>query len=184
MNQSVAADGQEPAHIMFFYTKDMLFNNVTIRSMYRARTIRDDKGESQVDDYAMSEDEKDAFEIFLNSAIHDAFNHVMKMTTGVGSALILGKTGTELFDTTLPVGVLAADIIYGFKIRDHVAYNENNITLVDEGVKNMVETKIMREWYEMVGHGDEFAKMNQKYLDLKRDLITKRLFQLRKPLIS
>ena len=184
MNQSVALAGGVPAHIMFFYTQDSLFNNVMIRSMYRAKTIRDEKGESQVDDYAMSEDERDAFTIFLSSAIHDAFNHVMKMTTGVADALILGETGTQVFATVRPTGVLATDIIYGFKIRDHESYNENNISLVDEGIKTMVETKIMREWYEMVGHGDEFAKMSQKYLDLKRDLITKRLFQLRKPLIT
>lgn len=184
MNQATAVADQVPAHIMFFYTQDSLFNNVMIRSMYRAKTIRDEKGESQVDDYAMSEDERDAFSIFLSIAIHDAFNHVMKMTSGVEDALILGKTGTQLFGTTFPAGIVAGDIIYGFKIRDHVSYNENNISLVDEGIKSMVEASIMREWYEMVGHDAELSKMRQKYLDLKRDLITKRLFQLRKPLIT
>lgn len=184
MNQQVLATSTIPAHIIFFYTEDSMFNNVMIRSMYRAKNIRDNAGESQVDDYAMSEDERDAFNMFLSTAIHSAFNNVMKMTSGVTSALILGVEADTIFTATLPTGVVATDIIYGFKIKDHEAYNENNIVLVDEGVKTMVETHIMREWYEMVGHADEFAKMNAKYLALKNDLITKRLFQLRKPLIS
>lgn len=184
MYQNVAAAGQVPAHIMFFYTENMVFNNVMIRSMYRAKTIKDGNGESQIDEYALSEDEKDAFVIFIKKAIHDAFNHVMKMTTGVPDALILGQTGTEVFAATLPDGVLANDIIYGFMIKDHEAYNENNIALVDEGIKNLIEANIMREWYEMVGHDAETAKMYQKYQAIKSDLITKRLFQLRKPLIN
>jgi hypothetical protein len=189
MHLRVAATETVPAHIIFFYTEGSMFNNVMIRSMYRAKNIRDDKGESQVDDYAISEDEKDAFSMFLNSSIHEAFNHVMKMTTGVSNALILGEDAEEVFPpvnnvSTIAEGVESTDTIYGFKIKDHAAYNDNNIILVDEGVKSMVETQIMREWYEMVGHADEFAKMNAKYLSLKRDLITKRLFQLRKPFIS
>lgn len=184
MNQRVAAAGAVPAHIIFFYTEASMFNNVQIRSMYRAKNIRDNKGESQVDDYAMSEDERDAFAMFLNAAIHEAFNHVMKMTTGITSALILNEAADDVWPTTLPDGVAATDVIYGFKIKDHEAYNDNNVVLVDEGVKSLIETYVMREWYEMVGHADEFAKMSAKYTNLKQDLITKRLFQLRKPLLS
>jgi hypothetical protein len=184
MNVTVDAAGLVPAHIVFFYKEDALFNNVMIRTTYRAKNIRDTTGESQIDDYAISEDERDVFGIFLSGSIHEAFNNVMKMTTKVTDALILGATGTSVFASALPEGVLGTDILYGFKIKDHEAYNNNNIILVDEGVKSMVEAYIMRDWYEMVGNNDEFVKMREKYLTLKRDLITKRLFQLRKPFIS
>lgn len=188
MNVRVAEAGTAPnivpAHIVFFYNEDSLFNNVMIRTTYRAKNIRDTTGESQIDDYAISEDERDVFGIFLSGSIHEAFNQVMKMTTKVTDALILGETGDDVFDTTLPEGVAATDVLFGFKVKDHEAYNDNNIILVDEGVKSMVETFIMRDWYEMVGNNEEFQKMAAKYLALKRDLVTKRLFQLRKPFIS
>ena len=184
MNQTVAATSTVPAHVMFFYIEESMFNNVTIRSMYRAKTIKDSAGESQVDDYAMSGDERDAFNIFLSKAVHEAFNIVMKMTTGIESALILNGDPDTLWPTTLPDGVTEADVVFGFKIKDHDAYNVNNISLVDEGIKSLIENHILREWYEMVGHADEFAKWNAKYLESKRDLISKRLFQLRKPMMN
>jgi outer membrane lipoprotein-sorting protein len=183
MNLRVAKASGVPAHILFYYTEDNLHNNVMIRTMYRAKNIRDNEGNSLIDDYAISEDEKDAFALFLSSAIHEAFNQVMKMTTGVSDALIINEPADDVFDT-VPAGLEDTTVVYGFKVKDHEAYNDNNIILVDEGVKSLVETQIMRDWYEMVGNDAEYAKMRAKYNEIKRDLITKRLFQLRKPFMS
>ncbi len=169
----------EPANISFYYKVEDMFNNIFLKTTYRAKNIRDTANEAQVDDFAMSEDEKDAFTLFLRTAVHDAFNKVMKMTTGVDDALILNENESDVTGEGT-----SEEKVFGFRVKDHSAYNENNLFLVDDGVKNLIESYIMREWWEMVGNEAEMTKADVKYKEVKRDLVTKRLFQLRKPFIN
>lgn len=170
----------EPNIIAFYYRVADMFNNVILRTMYRAKNIRDNNNESQVDDWAISEDEKDFFNITIEKAIHDAFNTVMKMTTSVTDALLL-----NVLENTINTGSGSAEEkCYGFKVRDHEAYNANILNLVDDGIKNMVESYVMMEWYKTVGQNEELQKWLGEYMKNREILVTKRLFQLRKPFIS
>jgi hypothetical protein len=169
-----------PNTIAFYYGTDDMFNNVNLKSSYRAKNIKTESGDSLIDDFAITEDERDAFTLFLNASMHDAFNIVMKMTGGVANALYLDVANGTILGT---VSGTQFDC-YGFKIKDHAAYNSNNLTLVDEGIKNLLEAFIMKEWYKMTGHDGELAKWLNEYLTIKRDLINRRLFQLRKALIN
>lgn len=170
-----------PKYIVFYWEKSTLFDNISLRTMYRARSLRNEKGESQIDEYGMSADETDAFELFVKQAFDDAFNIVLKMTTGVTDAIIIDETITVPAAPALGVTINNA---YGFKILDEEAYNLNNLYTVDSGVKDYVDAHVMAAWYSLVGHGDEHALWLAKLADVRRDLITKKLFQLRKPSIS
>jgi hypothetical protein len=166
-----------PNFIYFLYSKQSLFDNVSLRTMYRAKNLKDQQGESQIDDYAMSSDEMDAFNLFIETAVYDAFSIVAKMTTGTTSPIVLNEdiiptTGGEITDA------------YGFKILDEAAYNPNILYSVDDGVQQYIISHIMSAWYDLVGHDAEFAKWEAKKNAIRTDLITKRLFQLRKPLLS
>jgi len=159
--------------ITFYYTRSSLFNNVSLRTHYRASRIKDEKGETKVDEYAMSEDESDAFDVFAQDAINDAFQILLKMTTGVTGAIVINGTvhtgaATESNGT------------YGMKIVDEDAYNDNNLTTVDDGLKKYIEAHIMVSWYNLIGWTDEEIKWMAKLGDIRRDLINNRLFQLRK----
>lgn len=169
-----------PAYIVFYYKTDDLFNNVFLKTTYRAKSLRDKNDEAQVDEYAMSEDEKDAFTLFLQQAIHDVFNSVMKMTSQVTDALILDTSVAAIISDVSAED----DKAYGFKIKDHEAYNANNLVLVDDGAKKMIENYILKEWYKMVGLDSELQKHLAEYMASRQDLVTKRLFQLRKPFIN
>lgn len=171
-----------PNYIIFYYGKQEIFDNISLRTIYRARTLVDSKGESQIDNFGMSADEMDAFLIFIKQAVNDAFSIVLKMTTGI-------STQPVFFDETITLNVSGngqtqKNNQYGFKIVDEAAYNENNLYTVDDGVKKYIEASIMSQWYDLVGHTEEYAKWIAKKDDARQDLITKRLFQLRKPLIS
>lgn len=72
-----------PNKIRFLFLKDKIFSHVSLRTQYRARSMKDEKGQSLIDDYAVSEDERDAFNIHLDTASYDVFNSVLKMTKGI-----------------------------------------------------------------------------------------------------
>lgn len=169
----------DPNFIVFYYKTDDLFNNVFLKTTYRAKSLRDKNDEAQVDEYAMSEDEKDAFTLFLRQGIHDVFNHVMKMTSQVTDALVLDTAVNAIIGTGTDT-----DKAYGFKIKDHEAYNVNNLVLVDDGAKKMLENFILKEWYKMVGLDSELQKYMNEYMSSRQDFVTKRLFQLRKPFLN
>jgi len=169
-----------PAMIVFYYLDEAIFDNVSLRSQYRAKNIKSEKGESLVDDFAITQDERDAFDLFLEQSIYDAFNIVMKMTTGVPNAVILRTSVADILEDPEESEELAS----GFKVKDFAAYNENNLSLVDDGVKNLILAFIMKEWYKMNGLDTELAKWLNEYNEVRRDLVNKRLFQLRKHLIQ
>lgn len=168
-----------PNYVVFYYEKMAMFDNISLRTMYRARTLLDGKGESQIDDYAMSTDELDAFLVFIRQAVNDAFDVVLKMTTGI-------DTQPVFIDETIIIEPGAVDHpnVYGFKIVDEEAYNENNLYTVDDGIKKYLDYHILAAWYEMVGHVEENAKWMAKRNDARTDLITRKLFQLKKPSLS
>jgi len=165
-----------PAYIAFYYQKTPVFENISLRTMYRARNLKDDKGESQIDDYAMSADELDAFEIFIKQAIYDAFDIVMKMTTSL--------TDPVFIDETITIAAAPVTNAYGFNIFDEEAYNENNLYTTDDGIRKYIDAHIMTNWYDLVGHNDEYTKWLARRDDARMELITRKLFQLRKPLLS
>lgn len=168
-----------PDNIVFYYYKENLFNKASVLSLYRAKNILDDKGNSQIENYAMTEDEMDAFELFARDATEEVFNIVMKMTTGLTSDPIF-------YDDTITIlpGPIDLVDVYGFKIVDHDAYNENNLITIDAGVREYINYSILADWWSLVGHQKEYAEWLAKKEDMGRSLINKRLFQLKKALIG
>ena len=158
-----------PNTIRFRYLSDDLFSIVMLKTMYRARTIKNDKGESLIDDYAMSQAERDAFDTFLITSANLVFKTVLKMTKGVTSAISI--------DTAETTG--NTDLI----ILDNAAFNENILDYVDTLIKDTIVFKVMSEWYKTCGLDEEFAKIEANYNQNKKELING-LFELRKPLIS
>lgn len=166
-----------PKIVQFYYLTEDLFDNISLRSLYRALNIKTDSGESLIDDFAITEDERDAFNVLVRDAAHEVFQNVLKMCKGVSDALVLNDV--LLIDDSSSSGPY-----YAVKVLDHEAYNENNLELVENTVKMMLQVHVLKNWYEMKGHADEQTKLMAKYNALKIKLINKDLFQLRKPLLS
>jgi len=173
MSYTKYPENTSPKQITFYYQSKNMFDNVSLRTMYRAKTLLNEKGEAMIDEYAMSADEEDAFKIFIADAVNDAFQIVLKMTTGVTDALIL--------DQSVPISDNQAIVnCYGFKIVDEDAYNDNNLLTVDDGVKKYILYHVLASWWGLVAHKDEEIKFLTKRDEARTDLITNRLFQLRK----
>lgn len=156
--------------IYFSYITNTLFDIVSLKTMYRGKNMKDDKGNSLVDDFAISQDERDAFNQFLKTAANLVFRTVLKITKGVDDAILIDIDSSTTAEVVL-------------KIIDNAAYNENVLTYVDFLIQETIIYKIMSEWYKTCGHDAEYSKMESNYQESKRQLFDG-LFELRKPLIS
>jgi len=166
-----------PQIIQFYYKTEDLFNSVSLRSLYRALNIKSEAGEALIDDFAITLDEEDAFDLLIRDAAHEVFQYVLKMCRGVTDALVLD-------DAIEILGVPDTGPYYAVHVLDNEAYNANNLELVENTVKMLLQVHVLKNWYEMKGHTDEQTKLMAKYNSLKIKLINKDLFQLRKPLLT
>ena len=165
--------------IVFHYVTDDLFDRVNALSLYKGRAIKNQSGEAQIDEVAMTAGERDAFNIFMPTAATKVFTLVQKMTNSVTNALII--------DGPVDFGDASnSDLTnqYAVIIEDHDAYNENALLQVDKGIQDMLTFHCLADWYELMNLDDQAAKMLAKYNDMRLEMVNKRLFDLRKPLMS
>lgn len=174
--KKIAAAGAEPAMVQFAYATDDLFNSVAIRSTYRAKMVKDGAGESQLDDVAISQDEKDIVREILEQAIYDVFGELFKITESVDSPIffdadtVLGATG----DAVKASGGL---------IKDNQAFNANVLPNIDKKIENCLRYYVLAEWYVSASMASD-AELNWgKYKDYLRQ-VKNLTFQLRKPLMT
>lgn len=150
--------------IQFSYTRELLFNNASLRSTYKSRCLADQQGNYIGESYALSDDERDAFDVCVETVVADIYDTVLKMTSGVTDAFVADSTQVA------------------FKIRDNQGYNENVLKNVDVSVKNALVNGILREWYDLCAKPDFYTEYALKYQGAVNDLRA-RLFQLKKKLI-
>jgi hypothetical protein len=159
--------------IRFYYTTEGLFNEVSLRTHYRAKTIKDQQGKSQTDDYAISEAERDAFLVFLDYAVKNVFAELVKLTKGVDASVFVNT------DISGPPAVAAS----GFSIIDNGNFNSNVLDLVDINARESIILYIMKDWYKTIGHGEEYSRLTIEYMAAIIRL-SNILFELRKKLIG
>ena len=159
--------------IRFYYTTEGLFNEVSLMTHYRAKTIKDQTGKSQTDDYAISEAERDAFLVFLDYAVRNVFAELVKLTKGVTSSVFINE------DIEGPPAVVAS----GFSIVDNGNFNENLLGLVDINARESIILYILKDWYKIIGHTEEYNRLSIEYMAAIVKL-SNILFELRKKLIG
>lgn len=151
--------------IVFTYPKGTLFNNASLRSTYKARSLVDQQGNYTGEAYALSDDERDAFEVCVDNVVPDVYDVLMKMTSGVNGAF--GLDGVEVI----------------LKIQDNKAYNENVLKNVDISIQNALVYGVLREWYDLCAKPDFYAEYALKY-QMMINSLRDRLFQLKKKLLE
>ena len=165
--------------LVFHYLTDDLFDRVNALSLYKGRAIKGTNGESMIDDVAMTAGERDAFNIFMPTAATKVFTLVQKMTNSVTNALIINDV-VDFGDAS------DSDLSnqYAVIVEDNDAYNENILIQVDKGIQDMLTFHCLADWYELMNLDDQASKMLAKYNDMRLEMVNKRLFDLRKPLMS
>jgi hypothetical protein len=146
--------------IVFSYKKDDLFNEVYLISSYRAKNIKTEEGESLLDEFALTEDERDAFESKLKDGIDVITNRLEKL---VSDADYSSNTAAEI------------TII----IKDRQTYNENVVKKLDRLLEDILIKSVLLGWCKLTGQLDDMKKYQAELAVAERDLNNKS-FQLRK----
>jgi len=152
--------------ITFTYASSSLFTSVKMESAYRSKTIRAEKGEPLVDDFAMTDDELDLFNGFLTDNVSKVLKPFLNLTYGITDAITTNVSGNVVL-----------------KINDKANYNTNLLNYTDKTIKDLLVYKLLSEWYRSNGLEAEYKRIDFDYETTRKELIRK-IFELRKPLIS
>lgn len=134
-----------PASIRFLYPTDKIFNSVSLRTSYRANMIKDQGGESQLDDIAISAQEKDIVLEFMADAIFEISTSMFKLTDGIDQSVFVDTLKTLVYN-----GAIIDDANYTDAAAEPVAPEEGN---------KFVVTVAWGEW----SIGDKLIYMNGEY---------------------
>ncbi len=145
--------------ILFQYALDDLFNNVSLKSSYKARVVSDDG--RVVDDMSMLDDDKDAFRINLQKILPDIYERIVKLTSSVDNAYTVDQTNVAI------------------KVQNNDAFNGNVLDVVDASIYDCLETGSLKEWYSICGKMDYEQEYAVKY-NAALSLLSNRMFQLKK----
>lgn len=157
--------------IQFYWTKDSLFDRVNEISLLVARVIKNDQGRPMVDEFGITEDEDTWFTNVMADAINDCYFEVRKLTKNVTNAINTNET--------LSISGADIDNCYGFRVRDHDAYNDNDKELVNKYAELMMINYVLLQWYKTVGLESKEQRYALEYEKAKIQLIES-LFEFRK----
>lgn len=85
----------EVAKIRFWYPTDKIFNSVSLRTHYRANMVKNQVGESQLDDVAISQDELDIVKELISEAVYELTAELFKLTPGINRSTFVDKFKTN-----------------------------------------------------------------------------------------
>ena len=149
--------------ILFQYALDDLFNNVSLKSSYKARVVSDDG--RVADDMSMLDDDKDAFKANIMKLLADIYERIVKLTSSVENAYTVDQTNIIV------------------KMQNNDAFNPNVLDIVDASIYDCLETGSLKEWYSVCGKMDYEQEYGAKY-NAALSLLSNRMFQLKKKSIK
>lgn len=154
---------KENGAITFSYKADDLFNDVGLISAYMTKDLKDENG-SLLDEFAITDDEKELFSVCVKQAAPNIFDAMLKMSACTN-------------------GYEEKDGYVKFSVRDNNSYNENALPLVESTIYDCLKFGVITEFYSMNVHPDLRRIANDKYSDSLL-LLNQRLFQLKRRSIS
>lgn len=182
MYAKVAAAGNVPAKIVFFYNRATLFNDVSLMSNFMAKNLSSKEGNSLTDEYAISDDEQDLVNVSIRAALPDIYEAMTKITNSVIPAFddsvteTAGVKGKDISGND--VNIAAGDYVE-FSLLDNNAYNANVITIVDASLYNCIKHGTLKEVYSTLVQPD-FYKISADRFVAELFKLKQRLFQLKK----
>lgn len=170
---------KETGKITFYYDSDKLFNDVSLMSAYMTKNLKTEAG-SLMDEYNISDDEKDIFAVCVRQTLPNIYETMMKITSGIDNA----------FDDEVEVATKEADGLgrdagkyIEFTMQDNDAYNENVLNLVDATLLNCLKNGVLSEFYSICVNGELYRLAQDKFTTSLFQL-KQRLFQLKKKVVA
>lgn len=151
--------------ITFSYTYDELFDVVSLKTSDIAVSLKDNEGDSMLDDFGITEDEQYTVIQKMQDGANEIFNKLLKITNGLADSIQISATNVSC------------------AIKDKEAYNMNVVDAIDRTMKNALINYIIMDWFREKNLQD-FATIFERKYRLNVREIEKMSVQLRKPTIS
>jgi len=169
----IPATSTEKAKLLFFYNRDTLFNDVSLISNYMAKNLATKEGNSLTDEYAMSDDEKDLFNVCVRQCLPDIYEAMLKITNSVVAAF-----DDDVTETGSTTGVPEGHYVE-FTLLDNDAFNDNVLTVLDSSLNNTIKQGVLKEYFSVIVQPDFFKISAERFLG-ELFKLKSRLFQLKK----
>lgn len=150
--------------ITFSYNSDDLFNDVCLVSAYMVKNVITDIG-AALDEFAISDDERDVFDVCVKQTLPNIYETLMKMSHGIDDAFKYENKTIE------------------FNILDNDAYNINVLNLVESTLLECLKYGVLSEFYS-INVNTALQQTVQSKFTSNMLLLNNRLFQLKKKTIS
>jgi len=144
----------------FIYTSDEIFDATSLMSTYMTKDIKTKEGQSLFEELSLSPDERNIFEENFKTIRSQLYE---LLQTHLGSELI-----SLAYTTTLNIVIKA-----------NSNYTDNNLILINEGLKETIIEGCLSEWFKTCGYEPLYKLSAEKYLLLGVQL-RNRLFLLKK----
>ena len=154
--------------IVFSYKREDLFNDVSLLSAYMVKNMVIKEG-SALDEYSITEDEKDVWGVCLKQALPDIYEAFLKISSGVVDAFFEEPVSNNS--------------IISITIDDNKAYNNNVLRLVESTLRDCINYGTLVEFYSVCLNDALYNVAKGKYASCMYQL-NKRLFQLKRKKVS
>ena len=94
---AASVDTNNNAIIKFFWVTSELFNSVQLRTSYRAKLLKNNVGESQLDDFAISPQERKIFVEYLDDVVYELATAMFKLTQGIDTSVFVDTKEALIF---------------------------------------------------------------------------------------
>ena len=167
--------GLKDNKILFYYDREAIFNDVCLMSAYMGKSLGD------VDKYAITTDEKAAFDLSLKTCLPNIYDKVIKLTSGLDFAFTDG-TDAVSFDDKNAAGNAKSRTqgqYLDFYINNYDAFNANVLTMVDASMEECIKYGTLMEYYSICLEPNLLKIATERYASVLASL-EQRLFQLKK----
>ena len=160
--------------ITFYYDSDKLFNDVSLMSAYLAKNWAE--SETSVDEYSITEDERELYTICVKQAFPNVYEEMIKLSSGIDNAF----NDDVVIETKEESGLRRdAGKYLEINIVNNNAYNSNVLNLVDATILDCLKYCILSEFYTLCLNAGLQKIAYGKFINSLSQL-KNRLFQLKK----
>lgn len=160
---------RENRNIKLSWVKADLFQTICTETAYNARTLADDKGSPQFDQYTMTDDERPFFDEHIAQAVNSLLQHFRR-----------------IIPDSLPVENESGTCGLTFSARlspdDSELFGQAELDAVDQSSTDVIRSIIISEWYLSVHANDLWTAYLQKLAETMHMLSTY-LFRFYRPVL-
>jgi hypothetical protein len=141
-----------------YYTLDDLFSKVSAFSLYKLQAMEED-----MDNFAISDSERDFFDLQIKRVARDVFKKFSVMSQGIEDAMQFKSD--DLSSTSLDEGV---SIVYIICLPTY--WDDNQTESLDQKVEESLISGVLQAWFNLKQLKDIHALEKGNYEDLLAEL--------------